>query len=207
MNDLAPPVRKKRGRRPDAVLMALRTALLNLLERKQFEEISARDIIAEAGISPATFYRHYRTKTDLLDAVADEEIDTLVKMSASLWNSPREASIAQTRYLDSHRALWSLLLNGGAATYVREGFIRRLTQEYSDERWRSETWIPNELAIIFSVTASVEIISWWLRQNEPLPLETIAKMFDRLAIRPTLHEGAQEIAKIREREATPRNSR
>lgn len=79
-----------------------------------------------------------------------------------------------------------MLLNGGAARYVRDGFVRRLTDEYSDERWRSETWLPNEVAIQFSVAAMVEIVSWWLRQEEPQSIETLAEMLEYLTFRPTL---------------------
>lgn len=188
MNQIAPAVPKKRGRRPDKVLAALRASVLKLLEQHKFDDITARDIIVDSGVSPATFYRHYRTKSDLLDAVADNEIETLVSMSAAVFDSPHEASLAQIRHLNANKALWSVLLNGGAASYVREGFVRRLTDEYSDERWRSETWLPNEVAIQFSVAAMVEIISWWLRQEKPQSIETIAEMLEYLTLRPTLPE-------------------
>ena len=186
MNNTAPAVPKKRGRRPDKVLAALRDSLLKLLEQHKFDDITARDIIGDSGVSPATFYRHYRTRSDLLDAVADNEIETLVAISASALDCPHEASLAQIRHLDGHKALWSVLLNGGAASYVREGLIRRLIDEYKDERWRSETWLPNEVAIQFSVAAMVEIVSWWLRQQEPQSIETIAEMLEYLTLRPTL---------------------
>lgn len=186
MDETAPAVPKKRGRRPDKVLAALRASLLKLLEHHKFDDITARDIIIDSGVSPATFYRHYRTRSDLLDAVADNEIETLIAISASAFDCPHEASLAQIRHLDGHKALWSVLLNGGAASYVREGLIRRLTDAYSDERWRAETWLPNEVAIQFSVAAMVEIVSWWLRQDEPPSIETIAEMLEYLTLRPTL---------------------
>lgn len=188
MNEIIPVVRKKRGRRPDKVLAALRASLLKLLEQHKFDDITAREIIVDSGVSPATFYRHYRTKAELLDAVADSEIETLVRISAAVFDTPREASLAQVQHLDANKALWSVLLNGGAASYVREGFIRRLTDDYSDERWRSETWLPNEVAIPFSVAAMFEIVSWWLRQNEPQSIEAIAEMLEYLTLRPTLLE-------------------
>lgn len=186
MTETAPAVPKKRGRRPDKVLTALRASLLKLLEQHKFDNITTRDIIIDSGVSPATFYRHYRTRSDLLNAVADNEIETLVAISASVFDCPHKASLAQIQHLDAHKTLWSVLLNGGAASYVREGLIRRLTDEYSDERWRSETWLPNEVAIQFSVAAMVEIVSWWLRQEEPQSIETLAEMLEYLTLRPTL---------------------
>jgi AcrR family transcriptional regulator len=190
MNTIAPAIRRKRGRRPDKVLAALRASLLKIIGDHRFDDITARDIIIDSGVSPATFYRHYRSKMALLEAVADEEIETLVSMSTTFHTSTWETSLAQIRHFDDNRALWSVLLNGGAAGYVREGFIQRLALEYSDERWRSETWLPNDLAIRFSVSAMVEIISWWLRQEVPQPIETIAEMLEGLTVQPTLPENA-----------------
>jgi len=190
MNAVAHDASRKRGRRPDKVLAAIRVSLLKLLESNSFEDITTRDIIVESGVSPATFYRHYMSKRALLEAVADEEIDTLVAISAGFHASTWETSLAQIRHVDENRALWSVLLNGGAAGYVREGFIRRLTVEYSDERWRSETWLPRELAIRFSVSTMVEITSWWLTQDPHLPTEIIAEIFEGLTVRPTLPENA-----------------
>ncbi len=185
MNDVVP---RKRGRRPDKALAALRGALLELLKDHPFHELTTRDIIQQAAISPATFYRHYSTKEALLDAVADGEIEMLLKISSASFTSPRESSLAQIQYLDAHRALWSVLLSGGAAGHVREGLLRRLSQEYADERWRSETWIPNELAIRFAVAGTIEIITWWLEQADPPPLETLAEMLYLLTARPSLTE-------------------
>lgn len=181
---------RKRGRRPDKVLGALRASLLKLLESENFDEITVRDIILDSGVSPATFYRHYRSKAALLEAVADQEVETIVKMSSSFHASAREASLAQIQYFHENRSLWSVLINGGAASYVRAGLIERLSPRYSTERWRSETWVPNDLAVRFSVSATVEIISWWLQQKEPYSLETIAEMLEGLTVYPTLAENA-----------------
>lgn len=41
-------------------------ALFNLLERKQFSEISTMDVCAEAGVNRSTFYAHYDNTYDLL---------------------------------------------------------------------------------------------------------------------------------------------
>lgn len=41
-------------------------ALFNLLERKQFSEISIMDVCAEAGVNRSTFYAHYGNTYDLL---------------------------------------------------------------------------------------------------------------------------------------------
>ena len=41
-------------------------ALLRLMQRNSFEEITISEIAAEADVGRATFYRHFKTKDDLL---------------------------------------------------------------------------------------------------------------------------------------------
>jgi len=42
-------------------------ALLLLLERRDFEDISIKELLLKAGVSKASFYRNYKTKEDILD--------------------------------------------------------------------------------------------------------------------------------------------
>jgi len=52
-----------------AVLMD--TALLKLLEKKDLQYISVKEICAAAGVNRSTFYLHYETIADLLDETLD----------------------------------------------------------------------------------------------------------------------------------------
>lgn len=45
----------------------LSDALLALLRTKKIDKISVKEIAKEAGISPLTFYNHFKNKLDLLD--------------------------------------------------------------------------------------------------------------------------------------------
>ncbi|MGO4209265.1 TetR/AcrR family transcriptional regulator [Terriglobus sp. 2YAB30_2] len=49
----------------------LQDALLNLLNRKHFSDISISDIAAQAGVNRATFYLHYPDKNALLQAMTE----------------------------------------------------------------------------------------------------------------------------------------
>ncbi len=46
-------------------------ALLSILDEKDFEYISVKEICKKAGVSRSTFYLHYETMNDLLDETLD----------------------------------------------------------------------------------------------------------------------------------------
>src|SRR5262245_54225775 len=105
---------------------ALRHALLVLLDRKPLAQITIREIVAEAGVHYATFYRHHETKEALLEHVAADQIDELAKLALSVRDTadPETSYIVLFRYVSEHRNLWTTLLTGGAAGAMREELLR-----------------------------------------------------------------------------------
>lgn len=144
---------------------ALREALLRLLERKAFDQITVRDICAESGVHYATFFRHHAGKEALLDDIAAEQISTLVDLTLP-FHEPMEEGRGfhmLCAYVDEHRTLWSTLLNGGAGATMREEWLQR-ARNVAEVREPVGTWLPKELGTICSVALIVETVSWWLKQ-------------------------------------------
>jgi len=56
----------------------LQGALVNLLNKKHFNDISISDIAAQAGVNRATFYLHYPDKNALLQAMTDARFRELL---------------------------------------------------------------------------------------------------------------------------------
>lgn len=189
-----PRTRSRPGNVTDARMLrsraALRGALLALLERKRLDQISVRDIVAEAGVGYATFFRHHPSKEDLLEEIAAEEIGRLMALALPLLDTTktRVSCLALCKYVGEHRALWSALLTGGAAGTLRSEFIR-LAKEGA-ARIRTNEWIPVELGAVYGVSATIEILSWWLREpTGAYTAEQVAEFLDRLVVAPATSPG------------------
>jgi AcrR family transcriptional regulator len=180
MNPAVTDARMRRTRK------ALHSAMLVLLERKQFDQVTIREIAAEAGIGYATFFRHHSSKAALLEEVAAEQIGKLMALTLPLLDAAdtRVACLALCKYVGEHRALWSALLTG-AGGVMREEFIRLAAQD-SAGLGRTRSWLPVELGAIYGVTATVEILTWWLRRPDEFTAEQIAEIVDRLVVIPTI---------------------
>jgi AcrR family transcriptional regulator len=167
-------------------------ALLTLLEREPFESITVRAISAEAGIGYATFFRHYSSKEALLDDLAADEISELLGKAMPVFaaDETRRACIALFDYVAARRTLWRALLTGGAAPILREQFIeqaRRLAAQFGTVA--ADATSPIDLRVTHATSATIELIAWWLRQEEEFAVERIAGILDRLVIAPTMGEG------------------
>lgn len=53
----------------------IENSLLELLDTKEFKDITIQDILDKALINRSTFYRHYKDKYDLIEQIAAKYID------------------------------------------------------------------------------------------------------------------------------------
>lgn len=167
---------------------ALRETLLTLLERKPFEQITVREICAEAGVHYATFFRHHPTKEALLDHVAADQIDRLVELTLPVMDAldDQTAFHALCAYVDDHRTLWSALLNGGAGGTMREEWLR-LAKNVASNTKPKNSWLPVELGTICSVSLIAETVSWWLAQPEgAYSIDQVASIMHQLVSSSTM---------------------
>jgi len=166
---------------------ALRQALLSLLEEKPFEQITVREVVAFAGVGYATFFRRYADKETLLHDLAAREISALLAMAEPILYTVDSRASAQAlcAYLWAHRKLWTALLTGGAAPILKEEFVRRAQKNTAGRGYRKSS-LPGDLSVVFSVTATIEILAWWLKQQTPPSINRMAEILDRLVVTPSI---------------------
>jgi AcrR family transcriptional regulator len=170
---------------------ALAAALLELLEEDSFDQLTIRAITARAGTGYATFFRHYPDKEALLADVASAEIAELLSRSIPILHdiNSLESTRALCAYVAQHRKLWYALLTGGAAGIVREEFIRQakaLDQSVAQPKF----WLPSDLGVVFGTGAVVDLLAWWLAQEEQYSSEQMAAIVHRLVIAPLVGDVA-----------------
>jgi len=173
--------RKNRTRTQAALL----EAFLSLLEEKSFEQITIREITARANVGYATFFRRYADKEELLHDLAAQEIQNLLTMTMPIFYTADTAASTQAlcAYVWQHQKLWRGLLTGGAVAMLKEEYLRQAL-EVSRERFDPDAWLPVDLAVSFAVAAIVEILAWWLKQENPPGVKDLADKLDRLAVQP-----------------------
>lgn len=166
---------------------ALLDALLGLLKEKPFDRVTVKEITDTAQVGYATFFRHYVDKEQLLYDLAAGEISKLLTMTLPLLYTvePRPSTQALCAYVWDNRVLWSALLTGGAAAILKDEFNRQAEQiavRHADIPSR----LPGDLAVVFSVSAAIEIIAWWLKQAKPVSVAEMAELMEGLVVQPCM---------------------
>jgi AcrR family transcriptional regulator len=165
---------------------ALRAALLSLLEREPFDKITVRMICADADINYTTFFRRYPSKEALLDYVAAGEIASLIEQTVPILEVSSEAAfLGLCRYVEDNRALWTVLLTGGARNTMRDELLK-VSVQVASEAGAPNDWLPMDLATHFTSLVQIEVIAWWLKQPpERFTVEEMAKILHRLVLAPS----------------------
>lgn len=190
---------------------AFRDALLALLSSTPLDQITIRDITAAAGVSYTTFFRHYPTRENLLSDIATEQMRQLLALTMPVMEgqSVQEASVALFRYVSEHRSLWSTLLTGGAGEALRTELLRA-SLEIAEVRSKPQAWPPPDIATLLVVSGTIEVLTWWLRQDARLPADKVADIHYRFVILPILQSAApakRETARPATRRRAPASPR
>ncbi|MET0238764.1 MAG: TetR/AcrR family transcriptional regulator [Sphingobium sp.] len=163
----------------------LRDALLILLQEKPFDQITVREITARAKVGYATFFRHFASKDALLHDLAAGQISDLIDMAVPVLfiANSRESCLAMCAYVHERRSLWFALLTGGAASTVRNEFIRQARIVTSKAPTRSN-WLPGDLSTVWATGGCIDVLAWWLAQRDSYSVEQVAEIIDRLVVGP-----------------------
>jgi AcrR family transcriptional regulator len=129
----APRRRARRADAPGDIEQSVCDATERLLETRLFADLSVADVIAEAGVSRASFYFYFASKYDLLSAVSARAIDEVYELTRS-W-------LARAAEEPPRAALESAML-GAVDGWRRHGPVLRAIVDASasspqiDEVWR-----------------------------------------------------------------------
>lgn len=185
----AQPAKRKRISRPHDLRAvksrdALRKGLLRLIEARPLEQITIKDITAEAGVSYPVFFRQFSSKEELLADLATAEVRSLLDHTYPTLDVAAPASnlVELCNYVQMHRKLWKSLLTTGAAPAMRSEFAR-ISAEIGHSAPRVNPWLPVELASAFVASGIFEILVWWLNQPDDYPPGNVVKMLDALIVR------------------------
>lgn len=166
---------------------ALHRAMLTLLESRQIDQITIRDIAAESGVGYTTYFRHYPTKEALFEAVVAELIGDLFKHSLPMVDAQDIHSASMTLFakVRENSRLWITLLTGSTGVTIREQFLSR-SRVVAGTRSRPDAWMPPEVGVILIVGGLIELLAWWLQQPDPLPIERLTEIFVRVVVAPAI---------------------
>ena len=170
----------------------IKQALISLLEEKNFNTVTVRDITARAKINRGTFYLHYLDKYDLLEKCEQEIFEDFHEIGQMMLPSnmkeflkadqPHPFLINIFTYFQNNALFLKVLLgpNGDPSfeEKLRAHIIKKMFANVSNFVKVEELNFPFEVLTEFISSAVVGVVRYWLNTNmQQTPEEIAAMMF------------------------------
>jgi AcrR family transcriptional regulator len=138
-----------------------------------------------AKIGYATFFRHYAdVRALLVDTVAavTDELARGMMPALTAADSGGAASVL-VQAVGARRTVFRALLSG-AGDAMRAELARQVIDRVATLPDISPSWLPRRLAMRVTVTGTIELLDWWLREEPDRDPAEVAALLDRMVIAP-----------------------
>lgn len=167
---------------------AIKDALIKLLEKKYFEEITIQEISDLADVNRSTFYTHYIDKYDLLDKMENEKIDEIRGFLESS-KSDDELIISESQLKETmdfvinsigeHLDFYKLMFNLGKDSNLHEKLYELLTghlnQVVNDNDKIGDIPFPYFMSYVSG--AGLSLIRHWVEDEDRISKEALIQHF------------------------------
>lgn len=165
----------------------LHQAITALVLTKSYDSISIRDIVAQAEIGYATFFRHYPDKEALLLDVLDELLGELkVLLRPSNGDLTAEGTLIFT-HAAQNGPLYKVLLQGEGTqtilTKIQADGVTELLSHWANANNavdEAQTAVPRPILANHIVSGIITLIKWWLDHDKPYPPAEMGRIYAKL---------------------------
>ena len=172
--------RRKQDRRVIRTRKALGEALISLMLKDDYESITVRDVTNRANIGYATFYRHFKSKDELLIFALNAAVDDGAK-SLSLEMTSHEQAMVLFRNIRKHRGAYQASLtlprNHPVLKAVHKNAALILADLYVA---RSGSDVPFDVSVNHMILSARELVRWYLANEEHYSIEKAAAILCKL---------------------------
>ncbi len=170
----------------------IKQAFISLLEEKNFNAITVRDITTRAQINRGTFYLHFLDKYDLLEKCEQEILQELEENAKEMLptnmkkylmlDEPHPFIINIFTYFQENAPFLKVVLgpNGDPSfeEKLRNLIIQKMFRNVSNYKRVEDLDLPFEVVTQFISSALVGVIRYWLNSNlQQTPEEMATMMF------------------------------
>ena len=179
----------KEDRRIRRTKKLLKQALAQLMDEKDFKDITVKDITERADLNRGTFYLHYTDTYDILNKIEDEilkNIQNMINQNIEKTNAsdsviPALKPIAE--YIMENADICRCLINNKASVDFIEKFQNLIYDNCSDiikRRHNVKDSKQNEIYLSFITLGIIGMVKKWLETRPMVSAEEIVVFVDQI---------------------------
>ena len=171
-------------------------ALMSLVLEKGYEAVTIRDITERADVAYVTFFRHYKSKDELLAQCLQAGMRDLQTRIEAAARQARATVSADTEgqlifeHVQANGPLYRVLMRSQGASQVRQQTLTAIETVFLTSckpLSAKEKLIPHQIAAHHIAASLLSLIEWWLEHEMPYPVERMGQVYGKLIIHATLN--------------------
>ena len=185
-------------RRQQKTRAAIFNAFSTLLAKKSYSKITVQEIIDTANVDLTTFYAHFETKDDLLEALCEELFGHIISSAMDCThthglysdrNAPESVFCHLLHHLqeDENNILELLSCESSEPflRYFKDSLNELIQNQFVNQNRKNNTDIPQDFLVNHISGSFVEMILWWVKGQMKQTPEELDRYF-RAVIAPIL---------------------
>ena len=151
----------------------LKTALLQLLQENQLQQLTITEVTKQADCNRVTFYSHYKDLNELLAAIVEEHLDGLVSYFRKGFQDRERFSSTDVQrhlpifeYIYEHQFIFQLIIKGEVLPGSQNQFCESLAQVSATElRLEEKSDLEIPALNYFMTYGSLGFFLYWIKED------------------------------------------
>lgn len=189
--DESDPKMNENDRRVKRTKRLLSEALFALIEEKGYDHVTIRDLTERADIAYATFFRHYKSKDEVLLERVGEALEELQGLAAELQgNYFIHVGRLLYEHMQANGEFYRQLFESASISRLlrlrlAEGFVEAIQRRRAAASLTEAPPIPIEIVAHHIAAAKLALMEWWVTHRQPYSPQRMAEIYDQLIVRPS----------------------
>jgi AcrR family transcriptional regulator len=179
---------QKQDRRIRKTQKLLKESLLELMEKKDFKNISVKDITELADLNRGTFYLHYADTYSLLQEMESEVLNDFQDMVSNCRYAFKKGSLLPVvipiiHYIEENKKICKILFeNSSSNDFVKHFHTLVLNNgiEIIREQYPAAREVTLNYYLEFITYGLTGVLKQWLDTDMQLPKEEVAEFVDKM---------------------------
>lgn len=160
----------------------LKEALIELLQKTAFEDITIKSICQKASVNRSTFYAYYTCPRDLIEEIEKDIISRLPDYSPNNHKPFFESIVKFMEYIKENGDTFRILLSSSIDRSFGEQIITAVIDKY-DEFATLQSQEEKEMSFIYVINGVVGLVRQWIAEDFRMSVDRISKLVIDMSFR------------------------